>query len=132
MQARPVGVTLLVILAAFAFATAVYHTLQMLHILPLNLSSVLGEHRFFTFDLLGAVVWGLLASVYLWVLHGLWNMAPKAWLYVVALAALNLIVALLSILGRSTWRAMLPALVVNILVLLACRRPAVRAAFGRT
>lgn len=131
MQTRPIGVTLLTVLAALAFATAVYHTLQMLHILPLNLSSVLGEHRFFTLDLLGAVVWGLLAAVYLWVLRGLWNMVPQAWLFVVGLAALNLIVALLSILGSSTWRAMLPALVVNALVLAICLRPGVRAAFGR-
>ena len=39
---RPIGVTILAILAGIAAVIAVYHTLQFLHILPFTL----GEMRF--------------------------------------------------------------------------------------
>lgn len=130
MKERPFGVTLLAILAGIAFVAAVYHTLQMLHILPINISGVFGEHRFFTFDILGALMWGLLAAIYLWVLRGLWNVDPQAWLFVVVLATLNLILAVISIVGASTWQAMLPSILINGLILLYCTRPGIRGAFG--
>ena len=55
---RPFGVTLLAILAAVAAIVAIIHTLQMLHLWPIWVGPV----RFFTFDLLGAILWGILAS----------------------------------------------------------------------
>ena len=54
---RPFGVTLLAILAAVAAIVAIIHTLQMLHLWPIWVGPV----QFFTFDLLGAILWGILA-----------------------------------------------------------------------
>jgi hypothetical protein len=125
---RPFGVTLLALLAGIAFFVAVIHTLQMLHLFPI--SGPFGEARFFTFDLLGALLWGVMAAIYLWVFRMLWNLDPQGWLFVVVIAVLNLILAFMSIIGNSTWQSMLPALVVNGLVLLYGLLPGTKAAFS--
>lgn len=123
---RPFGITLLALLAGAAALINIWHTLQMLHILPVSL----GEHRFFTFDLVGAILFGLLAAIYIWVFVMLWNVNPQGWLFITVLTILNLILAFVSILGQSTFTAMLPALLINGLILLYCLLPGTRQAFG--
>lgn len=124
---RPFGVTLLALLAGLAFVVALIHTLQMLHLFPI--SGPFGEAHFFTFDLLGALLWGVMAAIYLWVFRMLWNLDPQGWLFVVVIAVLNLILAFMSIFGSSTWQSMLPSLVVNGLVLIYGMLPGTKAAF---
>ena len=46
-----------------------------------------------------------------------------------ALFNLNLILIFLSIIGQSSFSAMLPALLINVLILIYCLRPNVQAAF---
>jgi hypothetical protein len=125
-RSRPVGVTILAILAGIAALFAVYHTLQYLHILPFWL----GPMAFFGFDLIGALLWAVSAAIYIWLTRSLWNVDPQAWMFLVIIAAFNLILALLSILGASTWQAMLPSILVNGAVLLYCLSPGTRQAFG--
>lgn len=125
---RPFGVTLLALLAGLAFVVALIHTLQMLHLLPIR--GPFGEAHFFTFDALGALLWGVMAAIYLWVFRMLWNLNPQGWLFVVVIAVLNLILAFMSIFGQSTWQSMMPALVVNGLVLIYGMLPGTKAAFG--
>jgi hypothetical protein len=125
---RPFGVTLLALLAGLAFLVAVVHTLQMLHLFPI--SGPFGEAHFFTFDLIGALLWGLMAVIYLWVFRMLWNLDPQGWLFIAVIAVLNLILAGLSILGDSTWQSMLPALLINGLVLIYTLLPGTKAAFN--
>jgi len=125
---RPFGVTLLAILAGVAFVVALIHTLQMLHLFPI--SGPFGEAHFFTFDLLGAFLWGVMAAIYLWVFRMLWNLDPQGWLFVVVIAVFNLIMAVLSIIGASTWQSMLPALLVNGLILIYGLLPGTKAAFS--
>lgn len=124
---RPFGVTLLALLAGIAFLVALIHTLQMLHLFPI--SGPFGEAHFFTFDLVGALLWGLLAAIYLWVLRMLWNLDPQGWLFVVVIAVLNLVMAGMSILGNSNFQAMLPSLLVNGLILIYSLLPGTKAAF---
>jgi hypothetical protein len=124
---RPFGVTLLALLAGAAFLVAVIHTLQMLHLFPI--SGPFGEARFFTFDLLGALLWGVMAAVYLWVFRVLWNLDPQGWLFIVVVAVFNLILAGLSIIGDSTWQSMLPALLINGLILIYAMLPGTKGAF---
>ena len=125
---RPFGVTVLAILAAIAAIIAGIHTLQMLHLFPIR--GPFGVFAFFTFDLLGAILWGLLALIYLWVMNRLWSLDPQGWLFVTALAAINLILAVISILGQSTWQAMLPSILVNGLILIYVLLPGTKEAFG--
>lgn len=128
---RPFGVTLLGILAGLGAVVAVWHTLQFLHILPMSVETMLGTVRFFTFDIFGAILWGIMALIWVWVARGLWNLDPQAWLFIVVLATLNLILAVVSIIGASTWQAMLPSIIVNGLALLYALTPGVKGAFGQ-
>lgn len=124
---RPFGVTLLAILAGIAAVIAIIHTLQMLHLFPIG--GPLGIFKFFTFDLFGALMWGILAAIYIWVARMLWNLDQQGWLFVVVLAVLNLIMAFISILGASSWQAMMPAIIINGLILIYGMLPGTKAAF---
>lgn len=125
---RPFGITLLALLAGAAFVVAVIHTLQMLHLFPIR--GPFGEARFFTFDLVGALLWGLMAAIYLWVFRMLWNLNPQGWLYIVVVAVLNLILAVMSLIGASSFQAMLPSLIVNGLILAYAMLPGTKSAFS--
>ncbi len=124
---RPFGVTLLALLAGAATVVALIHTLQMLHLLPI--SGPFGEARFFTFDLLGALLWGVMGLIYLWVFRMLWNLDAQGWLFVVVIAVFNLILAVLSIIGDSTWQSMMPAMLINGLILIYAMLPGTKDAF---
>ncbi len=126
VRARPFGVTLLAILAGIAGVVAAYHTLQYLHILPFFLGSV----GFYGFDLGGALLWLILTVIYAWVVSMLWTMNPAGWFYVVIISIANLVMALISILGSSSVQALLPAIVINAIVLIYCLLPGTRQAFG--
>lgn len=126
-RSRPFGVTLLAILGGIAAIVAGIHTLQMLHLWPISMGTV----RFFTFDLFGAILWGVMFLIWIWVVRGLWNLDPSAWLFVVVLSSLNLILDVMSIFGGSTWQAMAPSIIVNGLVLLYGLLPGTKAAFGQ-
>ncbi len=125
---RPFGITLLALLAGAGAIVALIHTLQMLHLFPI--SGPFGEAHFFTFDLLGALLWGLMVVIYMWVFRMLWNLDAQGWLFVVVLATLNLILAVVSIFGNSTFQAMLPSLLVNGLILIYGMLPGTKAAFN--
>ena len=126
MKSRPIGVTILAVLAALAAISAIVNTLQMLGFLRPG-GWILD---FFGISILGAIMWGLLAAIYIWLVKMLWNVDPRGWLFLVLLSALNLIMAVVSILGKSTWQAMMPAIVLNGLVLIYCLLPGTKAAFG--
>ncbi len=126
MKQRPFGITLLAIFALISALVAGWHTLQMLHLVPV----FFGPVRFFTFDLFGAILWGIMFLIYLWVFRMLWNVEPQGWLYVVVLATLNLILALVSVLGQTSFTEMLPSLLINAIVLIYALTPNVKNAFG--
>jgi hypothetical protein len=126
-MSRPIGITILAILAGVAAIFAIIHTLQMLHLFPV----FLGPVSFFTFDLLGAILWGILALIWIWVTRGLWNLDPQAWLFVTILAVLNLILAFIDIIGRSSFQAELPTILLNGIILIYAQTPGVKRAFGQ-
>ena len=125
-KSRPFGVTLLAILAGLAALVAIFHTLQFLRILPFNY----GELLFYQFNFLGAILWGLMALIYIWLVRMLWNVNPQAWLFLVVLSTLNLILDLLTWLGGTSWVAPLPSVLVNGVILIYCLLPGVRQSFG--
>lgn len=126
MKKRPFGITLLAIFSLIAAVVAVWHTLQMLHLAPV----VFGPVHFFQFDLFGAIMWGIMVLIYLWVFRMLWNVEPQGWLFVTVLSALNLILALVSIIGQSNLTEMAPAIVINGLILIYALLPRTKAAFN--
>ena len=124
---RPFGITLLAILALVAVVIAIWRVLQALSIAPINL----GTMQFFTQDIywVNAILWGLLALIYLWVFRMLWQVNPQGWLFVTVIAILNLVLAVVDIIGGSTFDAMLPSLVINGIILVYCLVPSTKAAF---
>ena len=123
---RPFGITLLAILALLAAFMAFVYTLQMLHLLPVYMGAV----NFWTFSLLGAIFWGFIVLIWLWVFRMLMMMDPQGWLFIVFIAALDLLFALLSVLGASSWEAMAPTIIISGIVLLYCLAPGTKASFG--
>lgn len=129
-KSRPFGVTLLAILAFVGAIVAIYHALQLLGIF--SISGPFGQVRFYAENIywFGAIMWVILALIYLWVGRMLWNLDPQGWLFVVVLATLNLILAVVHILGDSTVQAMLPSIFVNGIILIYGLLPGTKAAFG--
>lgn len=128
MKHRPMGVIFLAVLSGLGALIAVVHTLQYLHILPL----FLGPLGFFTFDLLGAIVWSIIALIYLWLARMLWNVNAQAWLFLLILSTINLIMAAVSILGTSSIQAMLPTIVINGTILIYLLLPRTKQVFDQS
>ena len=124
---RPVGVTVLAILAALGALLAAYHTLQYLGLLPFSL----GQMSFFGVNVWGALLWAVCLLCWLWAMRALWAMEPQGWMFVVLISGLNLIMAAVSILGASTFQALLPAILVNGAILLYSLLPSTKEAFAR-
>ena len=124
---RPFGVVLLAVLAGLEAVVAAYHTLQYLGIVPVTL----GRLQFYGVDLLGAVLWGLTSAVWVWAVVNLWRLNPQALLFVTLLAAWNLILVVLSWLGASDFQAVLPALLLNGVILIYALSQRTNQAFGR-
>jgi hypothetical protein len=123
---RPIGITIIAILAGIATVIAAIHTLQYLHLFPF----FLGGMAFFGFDIWGALLWGVLTVIYAWVVVQLWNVNPQGWLFLVILSALNIILDLISVLGSTTFSAIAPSLVINAIILIYCMTPGVKRSFG--
>jgi hypothetical protein len=126
---RPFGVTVLAAFAGVEFIVNAFTTLLFLGVLPIAL---FGRTGFFGQALLGAILWGILAFIWGWVAVGLWNLNPEAWSFVVIITILNLILAGISVLGSTTWQAVLPSVFVNALVLVYSLSPGVKDAFGQS
>jgi len=126
---RPFGATLLALLAGLEALFGIYHALQYLHLLPSSISTGLGTFRFFGFDALGALLWGLAAVLWMWAALLLWTLDPRGWLLAVILSTLSLVLALVSIVGSSTVQAMLPSTLITGIALIYCLMPGTLAAF---
>lgn len=126
-KSRPFGVTLLAIFALLAAIVAGVHAIQMFFI-PFRLFG--GTFGFYGNPWLGAIMWGIMAFIYLWVFRMLWSLDQQGWLFVTVIAVLNLILAFVSILGATTWQELLPSIVINGLILIYALLPGTKAAFG--
>jgi hypothetical protein len=119
-------VTLLALLAGLQAVIAAYHTLQYLHILPFSL----GPMSFFGFDLLGALVWGLSAAIYIWAAVKLWQLDIQGWTFAALMAGWILILDIVEAIGATPLQAVLPSMLVSALVLLYCLLPGTRDNFS--
>jgi hypothetical protein len=113
------------VLVGLGALVAGYHTLQFLHILPFSLSPI----RFFAFDLLGAFLWDLNAAILNWLVYSHWNLRVEGLLFVLVMDVSNLILAFLSVIVQSPFSAMLPAILINAIILIYFLMPNVEKAF---
>ena len=127
MPKRPIGVTILGVLAAVAAGVSLYHALQFFGALPARL----GRFQFFGQNFWGALVFSFNALLWALVAWGLLSLKPWAWLFTIVVAVLGLLSAIFGLLGGSELSAMLPALVIDAIILIYCLSPGVKQAFGR-
>ncbi len=126
MKQRPIGVTILAILAAVLAVLSAIHALQFLGIIPF----FIGPVALRTFNFFYALMWGLLFWVYLWLVQMLWRVEPQAWLFLVIITVVNLMLDFLAMLGRSSWQDVSVSFFINGIILLYCMLPGVKQAFG--
>jgi hypothetical protein len=125
---RPFGVTLLAVLTGIAFILNAFVTLLFLGAMP---AALFGGTGFFGQALVGALLWGVMTFIWGWVTVGLWTLDPQAWLFVVILTIFDLILAGISVLGATTWQAVLPSVVLNAVILIYSLSSGVKEAFGQ-
>lgn len=80
---------------------------------------------------LGALMSLLLAGIWFWVARKLYDLDPQGWLFVVSIAVINLIFLLMALLGNSTFSAILPGVLLNVIALVIGMLPSTKAAFGQ-
>jgi len=125
---RPVGATILAILAGIAAVLAVIHALQFLGIFPFLVGPSGYTVHFFSFWY--ALMYGLLVWVYIWLTMALWRVQPGAWTFLVLVTLFYLSIDLIQMIGASTWRDVSFSILFNGLILLYCMLPGVRSAFA--
>ena len=130
MRERPIGVTILAILAGIAAVIAAIHALQFLGIIPFFFSpSGIDIHvRYVNFWY--ALMYGLLVWVYIWLTMMFWRVEPQAWMFLVIVTMFYLILDFFSLFGTNTWEDVGVSVIINAIILLYCMLPGVRSAFG--
>jgi hypothetical protein len=122
---RPLGITVLAVLAAIAGILALVHMLQALALLPF----IVGPFIVIDFSLWGAIMWALSAWVWLWLTQMLWRVEPQAWIFLVIVTIFNLVLDFTFLVGRAEWSDVSFSFIVNALILIYCMLPGVRRAF---
>ncbi len=123
---RPVGVTILAVLAGIAAVLSAINALQFLGIIPFYIGSVAMR----TFSFWYALMWGLMVWIYIWLVQMLWRVDRAAWLFLVIVTTFELILDFVVMLGSSTWQDVSVSFIFNAAVLIYCMLPGVRSAFG--
>src|SRR5437763_4931314 len=97
MRERPIGVTILAILAGIAAVLAAIHALQFLGIFPFVIGS--SGYKVHAFSFWYALMYGLLVWVYIWLTMALWRVEPGAWIFLVIVTLFYLTIDFLSLFG---------------------------------
>jgi hypothetical protein len=98
MTKRPLGATILAVLAGVALLLAIVHLLQALGIVPY----FIGPVAFRDFSLWYVLLWGLMIWVWLWVIEALWTVRPEAWLFLLIVSGFNLMFDFITMAFSST------------------------------
>jgi hypothetical protein len=125
---RPIGVTILAILAGIAAVLAAIHALQFLGIIPFFIGP--SGYKVHYFSWWYALMYGLLFWVYIWLTMALWRVEPGAWMFLVIVTLFYLILDFFSLFGATTWSDVAVSVIVNGIILLYCMLPGVRSAFS--
>jgi len=127
-KARPIGVTILAFLAGLLTVWAVMMTLRFLGLVPWFGPGPAIR----VFSLWYALMYGLLAWVYIWLTKMLWQVDPSAWLFLAVITVFNLVLNFFSLIvnefGTTDWLTV--SIVLNALILIYIMLPGVKESFG--
>lgn len=124
---RPFGVTVLAILAGFLAALALFAALRFLGVMFRPVGLVVPGFWY-------ALMYGLLAWVYLWLAQMLWRLDPSAWLFLAVITVFNLVLNFIVLITNGQAYAaaydVQAAILINGLILLYVMLPGTKKAFG--
>ena len=128
---RTIWISLLAILAGIAGILAVVDTLRFLGLLPVNVTTALGEVSFVYQSWFSALLSGIVAAIWFWAAVRIWNVDPQGWLFAVVIAIVNLIFLGRGLFAGTPIQSMWLPLAANGLALILALLPGTRAAFGQ-
>jgi lysylphosphatidylglycerol synthetase-like protein (DUF2156 family) len=114
----------LILLAGLSALVALNFTLRLMHMLETR--GRLGIFEFYESDITGAILWGVVTLLWVYLAIGLIRRDPNGWWFLVVLSILTIVLGLVSYFGESNWRAMVPVLLANGLILVICLLPGTR------
>jgi hypothetical protein len=117
---RPIGVTILAILAVIAAVLAGIVALRFLFGFGPGFSS-----------LWYALLYALLAYIWIWLAKMLWDVEEAAWLFLAVITIFNLTIAFITVIGAGAWVDVQATVIFNGLILIYIMLPGTRRAFGR-
>lgn len=122
---RPIGVTILTFMAVLlAFINSIA-MLRFLGFLP-----SLGVLDIRIFSIWYALLYGLLAYIWVWVAYMLWQVDREAWIFLAIITIFNLCLSFVVMVTGGSWYDVNFTVIVNALVLIYIMLPGVREAFG--
>jgi hypothetical protein len=80
--------------------------------------------------LLGALLSGLVAAIWFWAAYMIWNVNQQGWLFMVAIAAVYLVIDGLSLIAGTPIELLLPSIIISGLALILGLLPSTKEAFG--
>ena len=123
---RPIGVTILAVLAGSVAVLAGLHFLQAVGVLPY----VVGPVSVRDFNLWYTLMWGLTVWAWAWVVRMLWRVDPWAWLVLMVFASFNLLFDFVALLGTTTVSDLSLSFLLNVVILIYALLPGTRDAFN--
>ena len=123
---RPIGVTILAILAVILAVLSGIATLRFLGLFPF-----LGPLNIRIFNLWYALMYGLLTWVWVWLAQMLWRVDPSAWVFLAVITIFNLTIDFVIMITGGDWYDVNVSVILNALILLYVMLPGTRRAFGR-
>jgi hypothetical protein len=124
---RPIGVTILALLAGLAGLFEIWRVLVFMGITSF---SFVGKEVSFNTPQWGQVIWALLlAAIWFWVATGFWNVRAYAWSFGNFIAIFTIIFGFFAILGSSTLEAESAPMLLAIIIFFYLNYPGVRNAF---
>src|SRR5262245_25440833 len=126
MRRRPIGVTILAVLAVFALVLSVVHLGQALGFIPY----VVGPIAYTDFSVWYVLIWGLMIWVWLWVIRALLALDPSAWIFLVVVSGFNLLFDFVTVIATPTTVTDLAAsFIVNLVIFGYAMLPGTKRAF---
>ena len=122
---RPIGVTILAILAGILAVINVIITLRFLGFFPW-----LGPLDIRIFNLWYALLYGLLAYIWFWVAQMLWQVERQGWIFLLIITTFTLLMSFITMLTGGSWYDNNVAVLLSALILIYIMLPGVRRAFG--
>jgi hypothetical protein len=123
---RPIGVTILAILAGILAVLSGIATLRFLGLFPF-----LGPLDIRIFNLWYALLYGLLTWVWVWLAQMLWRVDPSALIFLAVITVFNLTIDFVIMITGGDWYDVNVSVILNSLILLYVMLPGTRRAFGR-